>query len=183
MREDMFYGAAHARLACVCDPGALRHRLPLWLLAVDARHEPDARQHRLVLRRPVGRVRPHVVGGVRAVEDAFKPGPVIGGRMRRCAIDEIVVGLSKTHKLSIIDCSGCICNQSICSGIEGDRQLFDDDDHLSEYGARKLAVTFVGFSLKRAFVAVLASFRFIIGLIIANNKGPMPALWATKGRQ
>lgn len=67
---------------------------------------------------------------------------------RRRPIDEIIAGLSKTHQFAIIDPSGSLCDQNVCSGVDGDRLLFDDDDHLSEYGARKLAPTFAGFSSK-----------------------------------
>jgi hypothetical protein len=60
MCEHVLDHAADFGFLRVGDTHALRHRSAWRLLAMDARHEPAPRQHRFVLRRPVGCVRPDV---------------------------------------------------------------------------------------------------------------------------
>ena len=83
MREDMFDGAAHFRLLRIGEARALRHRLALGLLAMNARDEAAPRQHRLVLRRAIGGVRTDVARRVGSIENLLQPGAVMRGGVRR----------------------------------------------------------------------------------------------------
>jgi hypothetical protein len=94
--EHMLDRGADFRLERIGAAGALGHRLALGLVAVNPRDEAARFQHRLGLGRAIGRLGPHVAGGVGRIEHVGKPRPVMGGRVgRRPFADQSVLAVDR----------------------------------------------------------------------------------------